>query len=386
MRQKQWQMLLAEALQQRPVLVLVLVGLLLVALLFWQSAGSNWVAPRPAPGPSTSSGDDDPSVGDTTPLPAPRPGNYLFCFWNVENLFDDKDDGRKTKGDKEYDGWYANNKEARDQKLKHLCDVLIPLNEGKGPDILAVCEIESDRAADLLRQALNRRLNDPKLRYPTMLYLEGSGGRNIAPAIITRLPVESDRTQLLDKRMRILEGHVKVVGQPLVILASHWTSRISDKTGDRRSVYGDRLYGRYRQMLKSNPRVDFLVCGDFNDNPDDPSVKDHLHASGDREAVRAGGAMPLLFNLFAKPWQDGEASHYYGTRPYLFDQICVSPGLLDREGWSCDVSSAQVVKQLATRQGRPNRFGGENDKRSLEVRGASDHFPIIVQLRVQGQE
>jgi hypothetical protein len=27
---------------------------------------------------------------------------YLFCLWNVENLFDDQNDGRKGQGDKEY--------------------------------------------------------------------------------------------------------------------------------------------------------------------------------------------------------------------------------------------------------------------------------------------
>ncbi len=32
---------------------------------------------------------------------------YLFCFWNVENLFDDRNDGRSAPGDKEFDGWLA---------------------------------------------------------------------------------------------------------------------------------------------------------------------------------------------------------------------------------------------------------------------------------------
>src|SRR5262249_38398797 len=100
-------------------------------------------------------------------LPA-GPDGYLFCFWNVENLFDDRDDGR-TGPDAEYDGWFAHDSAARQLKLDRLSEALIRLNDGKGPDILAVVEVESERAADLLRQALNRRLADESLHYTNLL-------------------------------------------------------------------------------------------------------------------------------------------------------------------------------------------------------------------------
>ena len=93
------------------------------------------------------------------------------------------------------------------------------------------------------------------------------------------------------------------------------------------------------------------VC-DFNDNPDDPSVMERLHATGDMNAVLAsGGRDPLLFNLFAGPYKAGEASHFYGSKrnpkKYLFDQICVSPGMLDEVNWSCDPKSATVRSAAA---------------------------------------
>src|SRR5205823_12857993 len=124
------------------------------------------------------------------------------------------------------------------------------------------------------------------------------GGRNIATAIITRLEVEKNRTQLLGKRQRILEGHFYAGSHDLVVLATHWTSRVSDAQGEGRDKYADIIYGRYRAMYKSNPRVAVLVCGDFNDPPDDESVTKHLHAIGDLAKVKAAGDPPLLFNLF----------------------------------------------------------------------------------------
>ena len=44
-------------------------------------------------------------------LPA-VPESYLFCFWNVENFFDDRLDGRENKADKEFDTWFATDREA----------------------------------------------------------------------------------------------------------------------------------------------------------------------------------------------------------------------------------------------------------------------------------
>src|SRR5271156_1778147 len=96
---------------------------------------------------------------------------YLFCFWNVENLFDDRDNGH-TGADREYDRWFARDPAALQLKLDHLSAALIGLNGGRGPDILAVAEVESLRAAELLRDALNRRLADESLHYQHLLMKE----------------------------------------------------------------------------------------------------------------------------------------------------------------------------------------------------------------------
>jgi len=320
-------------------------------------------------------------------VPPTDSGDYLFCFWNVENLFDDQLDHRDNKADQEYDTWFARDPAALQLKLDHLSEALMQLNDGRGPDILAVAEVESLRAAELLREALNRRVPDPSLEYNHLLMKELGAGRHIAPAILTRLPVKHDRTRLHGSRLRILEGHVTVRGQDLVVIASHWTSRVSDEHGERRDKYGDQIHGVFRGMYRSNPRVDLLVCGDCNDPPDAPSVTEHLRATGDMEAVLHPQDGPYLLNLFAnKDPQAGWGTHYYGGKWHIFDQIIVSPGLLDDIAWSCDPESARAVSTLA-RPGdpkrRPWRFGNEHDH---FPRGYSDHFPVTVRLRVHDEE
>jgi endonuclease/exonuclease/phosphatase family metal-dependent hydrolase len=332
------------------------------------------------------------------PLPAPEsganpanpggPARYLFCFWNVENFFDDKLDHRKGPGDREYDPWFANNPDILQLKLKKLSEPLIALNGGKGPDILAIVEVESVRAAELLRDALNARLADPALHYKNVVMKEVSGGRHIAPAVLTRLRVVGDRTHLLGNRQRILEVHLDVNDHPLVVIAAHWASRLEKGSEKRRDHYADAIYGRVRGMYTKNPKVDVLVCGDFNDTPEDPSVVEHLHATGDVQAVRKSEDGLRLFNLMAGKDPTKFGTHYY-RRWYIFDQFVVSPGMLDGQGWSCDPDSVKTVREAgrplynpATRVHHPWKFGGPRTPKGSH--GYSDHFPVTVQLKVAG--
>lgn len=309
-------------------------------------------------------------------------GGYLFCFWNLENFFDDHFDGRKGPGDKEYDGWFAKNPAILKLKLAKLSEALLKLNDGKGPDILAMAEVESQRAGELLQNALNEKLADPSLHYTTLLMKEISAGRHIAPAILTRLPAVKNKTRIHGKRQRILEGHIMVESRELIVIASHWTSRIRQGSERGRTDYGNAIYGAVRAMIKSNPAVDVLVCGDFNDTPQDDSVVRHLHAVGDAQSVLRGSDPPLLYNLMADKNPSSYGTHYF-SKWLIFDQLVVSPGMLDAAGWSCDPASVQTINTL-TRPGdrlhRPWRFGGERERGE---RGYSDHFPVTVRLQVR---
>ncbi len=322
------------------------------------------------------------------------PGDYLFCFWNVENLFDDEEDGHASSGDQRMEDWYRDQPQDLQLKLKKLTEGILKLNNGKGPDILALCEVENPRAAELLRQALNDQLEDESLDYKHLLMKEVKGNlfvRNVAPVILTRLPVVKDRTKLLDYPYRIMEGRIKNGDRELIIIVSHWRSRIVYKKGDdgeeSRIKYANKIYGRFKEIYKNNPKIDLLVCGDFNDNPDDPSVTNHLRATGDQNLVMQGGSDPYLFNLFAGKNRKEFGTHYHkekGQLPWhIFDQIVVSPGMLDNEGWSCDPNSVRTFQALHEPQDslrRPWSFGSRTD--DPKKRGYSDHFPVTVTLSV----
>ena len=61
---------------------------------------------------------------DAPPDPGPQlpPGakSVVFCHWNMENLFDDRDDRRRPGVDEDYDNWFARNPEDRRAKYAKL--------------------------------------------------------------------------------------------------------------------------------------------------------------------------------------------------------------------------------------------------------------------------
>jgi hypothetical protein len=142
-------------------------------------------------------------------------------------------------------------------------------------------------------------------------------------------------------------------------------------------------------MVAKDAKVRYLVCGDFNDNPNDPAVSKNLNASGEVKTVLdwKKGDRPIFYNPFAELAQKGRATLYFGTEANVFDQIVVSPGMLEPGGWEYRNRSAEIIERLTffhrvTKTNRPDRFGGPDDRRTIERRGASDHFPVWMELRV----
>src|SRR5215468_5916848 len=71
----------------------------------------------------------------------------LFCFWNVENFFDDKPNPKLEKADRTFDDFFAKNRKMLELKLQRLTQVLLgkSMNGGNGPDVIALAEVESLR-------------------------------------------------------------------------------------------------------------------------------------------------------------------------------------------------------------------------------------------------
>ena len=320
-----------------------------------------------------------------------RPGEVFFCSWNVENFYDDQDDPSIHD---DMENWFGTDAAAYRQKVDHLAEGLLKMNGGVGPDIACLYEVENERCMTALRDAVNAKLSAAGMAdraYANVVMQEDSTGRHFAPGVLTRLNVVRNRTRKLGGRKngRILESHMEVNGYELIVIAAHWTSRVSDDAGkgDRRLSYANDCYGRARAILTENADADVIVCGDFNDEFTDRSIRDGLRASNSSDEVRGTAAEPRLLDLFAN-WAGDPPGTIYGKSHWsVFDHICVTRGLLDDQGWSCDVPTAAIFAapemRTPSRRGRfePFRFGNQ---KASGPRGYSDHFPVTVMLKVAG--
>ena len=216
------------------------------------------------------------------------PGTLLFCAWNVENFYDDRDDANIRD---DSDDWFGNDPAAFGEKVDRLANGLLLMNGGAGPDIACLVEVENEQCMEALRDAVNAKLDAAgrgDKKYTQILFKQDNTGRHFAPGILTRLPVVADRTRKLGGRSngRILEGHIQANGHDLAVIVAHWTSRVTDDAADgkRRMSYANDCYGRVKAILSENPDADVVVCGDFNDTFADDSLKNR--ACGPRTTRR----------------------------------------------------------------------------------------------------
>ncbi len=365
-----------------------LVVLIVVAALIWLLRGPSRPAPAPAPAP-----------GPAPRAPSPKSeAGYLLCTWNVENLFDDRDDPASRDEDED---WFGQHPEMVRVKVGHLADAILRLDEGRGPDILAIVEVESRRAAELLRDALNARLPS-ELRYDGLVHRDNLTGRRIEPALLTRLRVAGEGPEpsvdlgtILGRGprgrkggphdfgiRRILEARLEADGAPLTVIVSHWTSRLTDQTDEKRSAYADALYDAFLDLRASDPGADVVLCGDFNDEPGDTALVSHLHVTGDPGLVRAADRRPKLLDLMSGRDPERFGTYVFRGRWEILDHVVCSPGLLDGRGWRVLPETLRVVNDFPLRSNtdrRPFRFGGPE---SRATRGYSDHFAVTVRLVV----
>jgi predicted extracellular nuclease len=319
---------------------------------------------------------------------------FLFCFWNVENLFDDKDDKRNSI-DEEYDNPFAEDAKLRELKFDRVASALLKMNDGKGPDVIACAEVESVRAGELLKDALNAKLvaakQDEKYLYRSVLMQNIDGGRHIAPCVISRLNVDVRNVKLTKKPLRILETHLYVNQKDLCVVVAHWTSQLRQRDGSDgdsgREKYANAIYERFRALNEKDTAADVVVCGDFNDTPDAEPIVKNLGAIGDVTKVKPTADEPYLLNLMSGKDPTKFGTLWYNGKPLIYDHICVSPGMLDGKGWSVDPTSVATVTDGLTRKGstrrEPWRFGDPGKEVKEADRGNADHFPVTVRIKVE---
>ncbi len=312
--------------------------------------------------------------------------------FNVENLFDNVDD--PGKDDKAYlpieakqsqqhieaceqievDRWRAEclhldwSEQAIAYKIGVLADTIEQVGGGRGPDIIALQEIENIRILERLRAAL------PKSGYLPPVLIEGEDKRGIDVAFLTRLPLaEPARLRAADfgdfpdrvgDTRAVLEATFELPdGSLLTGYSVHFPAPFHP--AEMRIVAYQHLNALRAQLPAERAA---FAAGDFN--------------TTSTENEQNG----LLERLVRPHWKivhedcsDCVGTHYYARDDNwsFLDMILFSPARGANTTWQIRADSARVANRTeaqVTRDGTPRRFNID------DLSGVSDHWPVVVTI------
>lgn len=322
-----------------------------------------------------------------------------FAFWNLENLFD-ADDDPNNDGDDEYLPGKEWTQERYTLKVSHLAEAIAALDV----DVLGVCEVENRRtledlvshAAIAARGYQIAHLDSPDLRGIDLALLVAKPLRITGDPVLHPIDLGEDERPTRG----VLEVQLQIQSRPLTVLVNHWPSRYGgrEESTPRREkaarVVRAIVNERMRTAAQNGSEAEVLIMGDFNDDPWDDSVKGILGAAKELRTVthpynlftqNDKQTAPRLYNPTWSLLANGDQGTYYYWTDWtwnVFDQIMVSPGLLDGQGidyveGSVRVHAPEFLRDTEKNAHRPARF---RKFRGVWEEGYSDHFAVRGEL------
>lgn len=307
-------------------------------------------------------------------------GAAVVCY-NVENLFDTQDDPATNDDDFLPDGSMQWTPERYGRKLEQLARAITWAGDGP-PALVGLEEVENATVVAALAATGSLRRGNY-----TMAHFDSPDERGIDVALLIRKDFASVLEQVplpvdlgTDRTRDVLYVLLQLAnGEKLHVLVNHWPSR---REGAQRSAYKRMAAARTVRhkvdgLLRNDPGAKVLIMGDFNDYPDDGSIRQGLAAACDAHAASQ------LFDLMCMEQPPGSGSVQYQGQWGFFDQIIVSSALLQGKGITMGAASAYRGADLLFRHPKygpsPNRtYSGGHYKG-----GFSDHLPVVAHFQAK---
>lgn len=309
-------------------------------------------------------------------------------FYNLENLYDTKDDSLKQDneflphGDKRWTArrfW---------DKIDKVSRVITNTGNWEPPVVIGVCEAENRKVLEIL--TASGQLKNWKYE---IIHKDSPDERGIdvaalyRPELFTPLsyryfpPVGEGEPVPFTREILYLCG-VMAGTDTLHLFFNHWPSRYSglmetrshrNQAALRLKLETNRLAAKYR-----NPKI--IIMGDFNDQPEDESLAVCL-AAGKEKTGNPGN----LLNLSYLWQQKKQGTLKFRSQWNIFDQIIVTENLLYPPApLFCYPEDARILN-LPFLLEPDDQYTGLKLKRTYSgfqyLGGFSDHLPVLLTLR-----
>jgi endonuclease/exonuclease/phosphatase family metal-dependent hydrolase len=332
-----------------------------------------------------------------------RGEELVIVTYNVQNLFDDVDNGGEYP---EYDpGRGEWDTRLFHRRLLALARTLRSFPQG-GADVILLQEVEN---VNVLEQLREHYLHGGGYAYSAVTAAPDSP---INLAFLSRLPPVGLKVHGITVNGEpagrpLMELQFDCGGQRLILLHCHWKSKRggAEETEELRRAAAAAAAERIAALQRRHPGAAIIIAGDLNENadewsrcsgayptalmpasavtsaaPTDPAAhRAELYVTGDRDLWRSApapgnGAPAPLYS----PWLAGdlsaEGSFHYDGQWETIDQFLLHPALGDGEGLEYAGCRACTSPRLLSETGTPLRWITRTE------RGCSDHLPLLLRV------
>jgi len=350
------------------------------------------------------------------------PPDFTIVSYNAHNLFDDVDSGTEYPEFRPGSGkWNAG---LYGTRLENAAKALLSFfpEGGAGPDIICLQEIESNK---VLKDLAGGQFG--KLGY-RWIALGGPGDSAIKCGFLSRYPLVAIKAHSLSDAWGygagrdILEATFDLgskAGKPgnqeghdesgfLTIFICHWKSRKEGAaaTEEARRMSSRLVESRLREIGETDPGRNIVVCGDFNESPDEfarvagkyPTALMPDPGEYFEDSLRGGiSPPPDWFNAVLRvsgspgraslkddgvtlysPWNStGGFSYKFQGEEERIDGFLLGPALVDGRGLDFGRFMVSDDPGLLDDAGSPQAWNGSS--------GYSDHLPIALTLEWKTQ-
>lgn len=307
--------------------------------------------------------------------------HYTIAFYNVENLFDIRDNRLTYDNDFLPGSGKRWTKKRYEHKLQKLADVIHKIgfkNVQKPPTLIGVAEAENRK---VLQDLID---TDPLKNYNyDIVHYNSKDERGIDVGFVYNkdefeLEYSKPYTVYLeneygiqDYTRDILLVSGKLNGELIHCIVNHWPSR---RDGLEQSTL-HRLVASHKaveiiEIIKTkevNPKI--IVMGDFNDNPYNESVK---------ILTDKGSLFNPMRTLMS--YSRGTQNHHFQWN--VFDQILFTSNFFETKSHRLKFEEANIFDDKFLRQEK-GKFKGQPLRTFIGKKykgGFSDHFPVYIQI------
>ena len=312
---------------------------------------------------------------------AQEKGDFRVAFWNFENFFDPFIDSSRVYNEFTEYGSQHWTKSRFYKKRNNMYKAILAISGNEPLAVLGIAEVENQYVLNMLFNQTPLKTHNYRI-----VHYEGDDKRGIDVALVycidklqlvytEPVKIKNPKNRNYKTRDILYAKFYDRRGDTLHVFVNHWPSRYGGEreTIKLRALAANTLKHKVDSLMflhQTIPKV--IIMGDFNDTPEDPSIKDIL-------------CDDVLVNLFA----DGKKLGFEGTLKHqytwqIFDQIIVTNSLINNDNGLVYKRNSAAIFHGDFLFEKDDSFGGVKLFRtyvgSKYFGGYSDHLPVYIDL------